>query len=34
MDCKKISLEDIKKDKDVKLKLRHKFWAKILRPYL
>ena len=34
MDCKKISLKEIKNDKEVKLKLRHKFWAWVLRPYL
>jgi hypothetical protein len=33
-DCSKITLEEIKRDKDVKLKLRHKFWAKKLRQYL
>lgn len=33
-DCHKVSLKNIKKDKDVKLKFRHKLMAKYLKQFL
>jgi len=33
-DCTKISINDIKKDKDIKIKFRHKLIAKYLKNYL